>query len=358
MTDGPDADPGRLGVVGTLVWDTIHGRDPSRGGPVEGWGGISYALSAFELAGPAGWELFPIVKVGDDLRTEALRLFRGLDRVGALDGVRFVDAPNNRVELRYRDRGRRTERLRGGVPGWSWEELEPLAASCDALYVNFVAGWEIDLPAARRLRDGVPGPVYGDLHSLFLGVGPDGVRRPRRLEDGPDWVSCFDLAQLNEDELGWLAGEGRDPWRAAARAVGGRTRAVFVTLGPGGARWVPADPDFRGLPLAGGEAGRRPGGDDGEGDSGDAAGRRDGPLAGGVPIGEEPVPEVVEDPDPTGCGDVWGVTCFGALLSGVGLRSAVRRANRVAARNARHRGGEAIARLGGAGAVLRDGEAT
>nr|MBA3405224.1 hypothetical protein [Gemmatimonadaceae bacterium] len=41
----------RLGVIGSFVWDIIHGRDP-RQLPVEEWGGITYALGAFEAALP------------------------------------------------------------------------------------------------------------------------------------------------------------------------------------------------------------------------------------------------------------------------------------------------------------------
>ena len=36
----------RLGVLGTMVWDTIHARDPGRDAPIEEWGGIAYALAA------------------------------------------------------------------------------------------------------------------------------------------------------------------------------------------------------------------------------------------------------------------------------------------------------------------------
>lgn len=314
-------------MVGTLVWDTIRGRDGERDAPMEEWGGISYALSAFELAGPEEWTLFPIVKVGEDMRRRARRFLTGLERVGSLDGVHFVDAPNNRVELEYRDSRRRTERLTGGVPGWTWEELAPLVASCDALYVNFIAGWEMGLPEARRLRTTVSGPLYADLHSLFLGVGPGGVRRPRRLERGAEWVSCFDFVQMNEDELRSLAGEDADPWETARRAVAeDGARAVLVTRGARGVRWV-AGPDVAG-------------------------------SGGGVRVGDEAAGEVVEDPDPTGCGDVWGITCFGALLAGATIREAARRANRVAATNARHRGGRVLADLGDAGLITEEGEGT
>ena len=44
----------RLGVVGALVWDEIHGRDPLAP-PVEEWGGIAYALSGLDAALPAAW---------------------------------------------------------------------------------------------------------------------------------------------------------------------------------------------------------------------------------------------------------------------------------------------------------------
>ena len=48
----------RIGVVGTMVWDRIFARD-SRQGPVEEWGGISYALAGSQayaqLIGMPAW---------------------------------------------------------------------------------------------------------------------------------------------------------------------------------------------------------------------------------------------------------------------------------------------------------------
>ena len=44
----------RVGVLGTFVWDVIYGRD-AREGPVEEWGGITYALSAFDAALDSEW---------------------------------------------------------------------------------------------------------------------------------------------------------------------------------------------------------------------------------------------------------------------------------------------------------------
>jgi len=46
----------RVGVIGSFVWDVLHGRD-KRSVPVEEWGGITYSLSALDAALPDDWEI-------------------------------------------------------------------------------------------------------------------------------------------------------------------------------------------------------------------------------------------------------------------------------------------------------------
>ncbi|MDH3734612.1 MAG: carbohydrate kinase family protein [Gemmatimonadota bacterium] len=319
----------RLGVVGTMVWDTIHASDGGEVAPVAGWGGIAYALAAAEAALPEDWTILPIIKVGADLREPVDRFLDSLGRVESLDGVLTVPEANNRVELFYHTAGRRCERLTGGVPGWSAEEILPLARSCDALYVNFIAGWELELATATAFRAEVEGPLYCDLHSLMLGVHEDGMRALRPLESWRAWLSAFDVVQLNEDELLTLADGREDPWTLPAEAVDSSTRAVLVTLGARGAAWVAA-PGFG------------DGGDDrppgvGEPTSATLEPGRDS-AAGGVRSGRVEPETTVDEADPTGCGDVWGATCFASLLSGDSLDDAMRSANRAAGRNAAHRG--------------------
>src|SRR2546426_4007988 len=86
----------------------------------------------------------------------------------------------------------------------------------DALYVNFISGYEMDLATAQLLRRGFPRFLYADLHSLFLGKEPDGTRVPRPLPDAPAWFGCFDTVQLNSDEMEQL---GPDPLAVAAGAL-------------------------------------------------------------------------------------------------------------------------------------------
>lgn len=321
----------RLGVIGTFVWDVIHGRDP-RSTPIEEWGGITYALGGLDAALDDGWEMVPLVKVGADLEVEARRFLGSLRRLAPDAAPVVVPYPNNRVELRYFSDERRSEILSGGVPGWSWAGLQPLLRGLDALYVNLISGFELELETAQLLRQHFTGPIYCDLHSLLLAVQPGGLRTPRPLQDVGAWCACFDLLQVNEDEMALMA---PDPMALAATALGAGVECLVVTLGPRGAVYFAA-PDFDHLDL-----GRRRGGASAGPARPDA-----GPLASG-PVRTALVPaalaRVGPDGDPTGCGDVWGATYYSRLLAGDSLAHAMRAAHRAAARNVEHRGATGLA---------------
>ncbi|HEU4629858.1 MAG TPA: carbohydrate kinase family protein [Gemmatimonadaceae bacterium] len=317
----------RLGVIGTVVWDVIYGRDARRT-PVEEWGGITYALSALDAALPDAWEIVPLIKVGHDLAVEARRYFGTLRRMAPDAAPIEVPYPNNRVELRYFSSERRSEILSGGVPPWSWLGLKPLLEGLDALYVNLISGFELELETAQLIRRHFRGPIYCDLHSLLLAVQPDGLRTPRPLPNAADWFACFDLLQVNEDEMALMA---PDPLALAATALAAGVRSLVVTLGPRGAVYFAA-PGFDGLAV-------------------DATGRATvpatvladtlGPVRTAlVPADAVPATAAV---DPTGCGDVWGATYFSRLLAGDNLADAMRAAHRAAARNVEHRGATGLA---------------
>jgi len=307
----------RIGIVGSLVWDLIYGRD-SLAPPVEEWGGIAYALSGLDASLSPEWEIVPLIKVGRDLAAQAQTLLGGLSRLAPAARCVEVTAPNNRVVLHYQSSERRCERMAGGVPGWTWSELGPMVADLDALYVNFISGFELCLGTAQALRQGFGGPIYADLHSLFLGMQQDGIRVLRPLPDAPSWFGCFDLLQLNEDEMQQLT---PDPLSLAAQAIGAGVSLLTVTLGPRGVVYVAA-PGFDGL---GGQRGRW-----------NAA-----PLA--VRTALVPAPQA-EALDPTGCGDVFGAVAFARLLAGDSVESALRHAATLAARNAAFRGATGLSR--------------
>ena len=313
----------RVGVIGTFVWDVIHGRDPARA-PVEEWGGITYALSAFDAALPEDWELVPLVKVGADLAPKAADFLRQLRRRASDAHPIVVPYRNNRVELFYTDAERRSEVLSGGIPGWSWIGLAPLVRGLDALYVNLISGFELDLETAQLLRQHFGGPIYCDLHSLVLAVQPGGLRTPRPLPDVALWCRCFDLLQVNEEEMAMMAS---DPMALAATALANGVHHLTVTLGRRGAVYFAA-PEFTRLADI-----RR------------QVPRTSRPAMGGA-IQTALVPPSlarIADGDPTGCGDVWGATYYSRLVAGDRFTDAMRAAHDAAARNVEHRGASGLA---------------
>jgi hypothetical protein len=303
----------RLGVIGSLVWDEIHGRDPAAP-PVEEWGGIAYGLAGLDASLADGWEIVPLIKVGIDLAMSADVFLHSLERVRRDARFVAVGPPTNRVVMRYTGPDRRTERMSGGVPAWTWEELGPMVADLDALLVNFISGFEMSLGTAELLRQGFRGPIYADLHSLFLGMQADGMRVPQPLPDAPSWFGCFDVVQVNEDEMRLLHS---DPMTLATAALAAGTRMLVVTLGPRGAAYV-ADATFDGF----------------------------GRVAPGAAVRTALIPAPVVDAiDPTGSGDVFGATAMSRLLAGDGVEPALKAAAAMAARNATVRGAETLSRV-------------
>ena len=281
-----------------MIWDRIEGRD-GRGTTIEEWGGSGYSLAALDAALPDEWKVVPLIKIGRDLAPRATRFLQDLSCLAP--GARFLEVPgtNPRVHLVYDGEGRRCEGLTGGVPPWTWAELGPMVLGLDAIYANFITGFEADLATMRALRQAFRGPIYGDIHSLALGRRDDGIRYYRPVEEALGWLTAFDIAQVNEDEMTQL---GPQPLELATRALVNGSAAVIVTLGERGAVYVSA------------------------GESGLVKTERIAPEGGPV------------TGDPTGCGDVFGATCAASLLKGMPLEEAIRAANAMARRNVSFRG--------------------
>jgi sugar/nucleoside kinase (ribokinase family) len=154
------------------------------------------------------------------------------------------------------------------------------------------------LGTAGALRQGFSRPIYADLHSLFLGTQPDGVRVLQPLANAREWFACFDTVQMNEEEMRQI---GADPLAVSALALDAGVSLLNVTLGPRGVAYVART---------------------------DAAPVRTALIAA----------PVVDAIDPTGCGDVFGATCFARLLAGEPVEAALRTALVAASRNATFRG--------------------
>jgi pfkB family carbohydrate kinase len=316
----------RLGVIGSFVWDVIFGRG-DREGPVEEWGGITYALGALDAALPNEWRVVPLVKIGSDVLPRARDFLASLKHLAPDAAPIEVPTPNNRVELRYEGEELRSELLRGGVPPWTWLGLKPLLHNLDALYINLISGFELDLETVQLIRQTFHGPIYCDLHSLLLAVQPSGLRTPRPLPNAAAWFECFDLVQVNEQEMSMMA---PDPMALAATAMNAGVRCLTVTMGRRGAVYVAA-----------------PGFDTLAGLSVPSRRARTGAVTTGAVrtelIPAAPLHASASPRDPTGCGDVFGATYFSRLLAGDKLSDALRAAIVAAGRNVEHRGATGLA---------------
>jgi hypothetical protein len=233
-----------------------------------------------------------------------------------------VPVANNRVRIEYSSDELRSEVLRGGVPPWTWIGLRPLLRDLDALYINLISGFELDLETLQLIRRHFPGPIYLDLHSLLLGIQPDGTRFPQAIADPAAWFTCADLVQVNEQEMSLMA---PDPMALAATAMREGVQSLIVTLGKRGVVYV-LSPGFDRL--------------------GDL-GREEEHRTGAVRTALVPAEHVDAPGDPTGCGDVFGATYFSRLLTGDTFAVALRAAIRAASRNVTFRG------AGGLAAFLR-----
>src|SRR6185503_20103610 len=126
--------------------------------------------------------------------------------------------------------------------------------------------------------------IYCDMHSLVLAVQPDGMRTLRPLPNAPAWFRCFDIVQVNEDEMSMMA---PDSMNLAAMAIASGVSVLNVTLGSRGAAYFAA-PGFERL-------------SDLERDKlAPATGTKRTELLPPAPTRD------IAGGDPTGCGDVWG----------------------------------------------------
>ena len=215
------------------------------------------------------------------------------------------------------------------MPAWTWLGLKPVleAARLDALYINFLSGWELDLETTMLIRQYFHGadllrPAHARVGGAARRTCARFVRISRRRASG---ARCFDVLQVNEDEMRMLA---PDPMALAATALHAGVRCLVVTLAKRGAVYFAA-PDFDRLDAA---ASRR------------ASGRSSRLAADVGPVRTSLVPadHVVDGGDPTGCGDVWGATYFSRLLAGDNFGDAILAAHRAAARNVGHRGASGL----------------
>ncbi len=286
-----------VGVLGSINQDTIEHPD---GRIQHELGGVLFTACALGYLGGGALRIWLLARAHDELAC-SLR-----QRLSHVPGLRLDDLfetpnPGYRCRIMYDEWGGKREVLQGDVAPLTMAELSPFLPRLQALVVNFVTGFELDLETLAAIRGGVEGPRLMDVHSLTLGRRQDGLRFPRRPSDADRWLALADVVQMNELEAHILGApadeEGLLDW--ASLLVERGPRAVIVTRGAAGAV------------VAGREA--------------------NGRL---IRISQKAHPvDVAHEIDPTGCGDVFLAALTAATVRGTDLQSAAQMAGRAAASN-------------------------
>jgi len=281
----------RIALIGHIPHDRYLFTD---GTAYTGFGGVLYGAAALAGALGSGDEVILISRVGDGILPDVLALLgaygRITPRVDTVPGYGWV------VNATYLDGERRREQLVGGVPPWTAAELLGLVEGCDAVLLNMVTGFEMEVAEFKAFAAACPF-LHLDFHSLALGRDSAGVRIPAWNPTAREWCSRARLLQMNRAELRSVIPDA-EPLDAVS------------ALSAWGPRWIAVTDGSNGIYAA--EAGR---------------------------AWHEPAVEPTTEPvDPTGCGDVFGACFLVGLLRGLPIDEASGTAAQVARRNADHRG--------------------
>ena len=290
----------QIGVIGNINRDSIASVD---GSVKRSLGGALYTALALAHLGRERVEVLLVSRVGADVVDEVEYWIRRCPWLRS-EGLLTQESPNYHCQIQYRADGGKREVLSGRLKPLNPDELRPFVSRLDGLLVNFVTGFELDLPTMTALRRETRGSVLMDIHSLPLGRADSGERFWQRPDNWQEWISLADVVQMNEQEaavLGDIDGSEADELSEFALSA--------LRLGPGGVVVT-------------------------RGQKGGVAAWRDPEMeAREVFSFSAPDPHLAVDP--TGCGDVFLAAMGLATLGGERLPQAVAIAARAAAANSR-----------------------
>ncbi|NOX89514.1 MAG: carbohydrate kinase family protein [Calditrichaeota bacterium] len=277
----------RIAVLGTIIKDRIH---PFRGEVTEGFGGVFYSIQALRALCDRDDTIIPISYVGSDFYDRVVDYLKQDERINT-DALYRLDAPNNRVELYYKNKHERVEYSLFPMPPLDYQKVQPFL-DVDILIVNFISGWDIGLDDLKKVSRNFKGLLAADIHSLTLDRKENGLRVFRKVENLDEWLSGLNIVQCNEREFSQLySGEVEDFYKEYCFD---ENKIINLTLGARGSLTVY---------------------------------RADNRV---LKIHEKP-PAKIKVIDPTGCGDAFSAGFVLEYFKTNDIRRAARKANFVAA---------------------------
>lgn len=106
--------------------------------------------------------------------------------------------------------------------------------SYDAIFINMISGFDINLEDLIKIREVFKGIIYFDVHSLSRGLGSGMVRELRTIPGFINWAARLNIIQANENEVLTLSTK-TDVQETAEELLHAGLDTLIVTKGEKGA---------------------------------------------------------------------------------------------------------------------------
>ena len=207
----------RIGIIGQPCIDEIV-HDGSTVAKLA-LGGVLYSYAAMERimrdCGSASDTFVPLTWLSKPDNSLLAPLLDKLNYLEHDTGFWNTEELSNRVQLRYKPNGERTEHCPHILPPLKESEITPeLLEKLDGLFINMISGFDISIATLEAaLLSAKKRPyIHLDVHALVLGQlsnSNDGDfgsgREPRGVSEWMRWLAIADSIQMNDFEIRWFA---------------------------------------------------------------------------------------------------------------------------------------------------------
>ncbi len=105
----------------------------------------------------------------------------------------------------------------------------------DALYLNMVTGYDIEIEKLEEIRKVYKKLLYLDIHTLSRGYDETGRREFRIIPDADRWIRSADIIQVNESELFTLSNKKNEN-EIISDVLHSGPQQLIITMGHKGVR--------------------------------------------------------------------------------------------------------------------------